>query len=68
MRSSIHNVLCSNVDDVTADGAGGVEGQGLVLLDGEDVEFALVNGPLVDGVGHRGINQLTAQKPGEKES
>ena len=34
---SLHDVFRADVDDVAADGAGGVEGQRLVLVDGEGV-------------------------------
>ncbi len=58
MGPAIHDVLSTNVDDVAADSTGRVQGQGLVLLNREDVELALVHGSLVDGVGHRGIDQF----------
>ena len=60
VRPGIHDVLGANVDDVAADGGGRVEGQGLVLVDGEGVQLALVDGSLVNGARHRRVDQLAA--------
>ena len=37
VRSPLHDVLGAYVDDVTSNRGGRVEGQGLVLMDGEGV-------------------------------
>lgn len=58
MRPTLHHVLGADVDDVTANGAGRVEGQGLVLINGEGVQLALVHGSLIDSVRDRSIDQL----------
>ncbi len=58
MGSTVHHVLGANVDNVAANGAGGVEGQSLVLTDGEGVQLSFVDGSLVDGVGNRGVDQF----------
>ena len=54
MRFAGPQVLRSDVDDVTADGLGGVEGQGEVLVDLEDTQLAqhsrLVDGALINRV------------------
>ena len=47
VRSALHDVLGANVDDVAADGRGRVESKRLVLVDGEGVQLALVDGSLV---------------------
>ena len=62
MWPAVHDVLSSDVDDVATDGAGRVESQRLVLLDSEHVQLALVDGPLVNRVGHGGIDQLAANE------
>lgn len=61
VRASVHDVLGSDVDDVAADRAGRVEGQSLVLLDGEHIQLALVDGSLINSVGHRGVDKLTGE-------
>ena len=59
MRPSLHDVLGSDVDDVAPNGAGRVEGQCLVLLHREHVQFALVDGSLINSVRDGGVDQLT---------
>ena len=44
MRPTLHDVLRSNVDDITANRGGRVESKGLVFVDSESVQFALVDG------------------------
>ena len=58
VRPSLHDVLGSNIDDVTSDGASRVEGQCLVLLHCEHIQLALVDGSLINSVGDRGVDQL----------
>ena len=62
MWSSLHEVLGSDVDNVAANGRGGVYGQGLVLVDCESVQFPLVDGTLINSVGNRSVDQLTTKK------
>ncbi len=62
MGRALHDIGGSNVDDVAANGAGGVEGQGLVLLDGEHVQLALVNGSLINRIGHRSVDEFAGGK------
>ena len=58
MRFSIHDILWSNVNDVAANGGGRIEGEGLVLVNGEGIELSLVDCPLVHCVLYRGVDQL----------
>ena len=58
MRFSVHDILWSNVNDVAANGGGGIEGEGLVLVNGEGIELSLVDCPLVHCVLYRGVDQL----------
>ena len=58
MRFSVHDILWSNVNDVAANGGGRIEGEGLVLVNGEGIELSLVDCPLVHCVLNRGVNQL----------
>ena len=60
MWLALHQVLCPDVDDVAADGTGRVEGQGLVLVDGIGVEFA-VDGTLVDGTGDGRVDEFAVE-------
>ena len=61
MRPSLHDVLGSDIDDVTSNGASRVEGQCLVLLHCEHIQLALVDGSLINGVGDRGVDQLAVR-------
>ena len=58
MRFGVHDILWSNVNDVAANGGGGIEGKGLVLVNGEGVELSLVDCPLIHCVLYRGVDQL----------
>ena len=58
MWPAVHDVLGTNVHYVASNSAGRVQGQGLVLVDGECVQLALVDGSLVHRTRHRGIDQL----------
>ena len=62
MRPSIHDVLSTNVDDVATDGAGRVQCQGLILLNGEHIQLPFVDGSLINGVGHRGVDQFANKR------
>ena len=60
MGDSLHDVGRPDVDDVAANGAGRVEGQSLVLLDGEVVQLAFIHGTLIHSIGNRSVDQLAA--------
>lgn len=62
MRPAIHDILSTNVDNVAANGASRVEGQCLVLLDGEHVQLALVDGSLIHSAGNGGVDQLAGEE------
>ena len=52
VRFGVHDILWSNVDDVAANRGSGIEGKGLVLVNGEGVELSLVDCPLIHCVLH----------------
>lgn len=58
VRLAVDQVLGTDVDDVATDGRGGVEHQRLVLVDGVHVQLLLVDGTLVNGIGHGRVDQL----------
>ena len=51
VRTTIHDVLSTDVDDVAANGTGRIESQRLILMNRESVELALVHCSLVNSVG-----------------
>ena len=64
MLLSLDEVVCVNVDDVAADGLGGVEGEGEVLNLGINAGTGfLVHSTLIDRLGARMVDDF----PGEKQ-
>ena len=56
------NVFMSSVDDGTADGGGGVDGEIVVLRDCKLVQFPLVDDALVDCVWHGFLDEFAAER------
>ena len=64
MLLSLDEVVCVDVDDVTADGLGGVEGQGEVLYLGINAGTRfLVHSSLINRLGARMVDDFPGKIP-----